>query len=430
MNLQLDAQHPLGDASIRRFIATNGLRVVVLEDHGAPIVSYQTWYGVGSRHESPGRTGMAHLFEHLMFNQTESVGPGEFDRLIERTGGDTNAATSVDWTYYRDTVPARDLELVMRLEADRMQNLTLAAPQLEAEREVVINERLMRVEDDVDGFLDEQLFRSAFTTHPYHWPTLGWSDDLRATTVEDLLGFYRDHYAPNNATLVIVGDVDTDVVQKLVSQYYGPIESSSLKQSPEPGPEPAQTAERRQELERPVVADRAVIGYKVPGQSHVDWPALELLAGLLCSSGPSARLQRLLVSDLQLASTVYGSVTPFRDPGLFEIGFTMTRQHRADEALHHLDRVIGDILANGVDLPELQKVHNCVETDFWCGMSTLDGKAEALGHFEIVAGDFRELFTLAKRQAAVTASDLVRVAGTYLRRDQRTIVIAKPGELA
>ena len=189
--------------ALERHRLDNGLVVLLLPDPSAPVVSVQTWYRVGSRHERPGRTGIAHLFEHLMFNQTEHLAAGEFDRQMELAGGETNAATWVDWTCYRDSLPAGGLELALRLEADRMRHLTLTDAQVDSEREVVANERRYRVDDDVEGFLAEELWRRAFTTHPYHWPTIGWMADIAAITTEDARAFYRAYYAPGNATLVL-----------------------------------------------------------------------------------------------------------------------------------------------------------------------------------------------------------------------------------
>ena len=187
----------------------NGLKVILLRDPAAPVFAYQTWFAVGSRHEREGKTGIAHLFEHLMFNETESLPPGEFDRKLEAAGGETNAATWVDWTYYRDNLPqggagaggARSRPIAWR-------TWCWATTQVESEREVVANERRYRVDDDVDGFLNEELYKLAFTTHPYHWPTIGWMEDIEAITIDDCRTFYRTYYAPNNATLVIVGDID------------------------------------------------------------------------------------------------------------------------------------------------------------------------------------------------------------------------------
>src|SRR5690242_15408956 len=224
MSWTLEAEAALGRSLIvKRWRWPSGLGLITAIDRGAPVVSYQTWFRVGSRHEQVGRTGMAHLFEHLMFNQTETLPPGEFDRVVERTGGESNAATWVDWTYYRLSLPARDLALGVKLEAERMTRLVLEPTPVEAERDVVTNERRERVEDDVDGWLDEQLMAHAFTEHPYRWPTIGWMEDIRALSLPDIRAFYRTWYAPNNATLVCVGDFDEGAVLDLVASQFGAI---------------------------------------------------------------------------------------------------------------------------------------------------------------------------------------------------------------
>ncbi len=409
---------------VRRFVLPSGLRVVLAPDHAAPIVSYQTWFNVGSSHEQPGKTGMAHLFEHLMFNQTESLGPGEMDRLIEQTGGDTNAATWVDWTYYRTTVPSRDLELAVRLEADRMQHLVLDDAQLEAERDVVINERLERVEDDVEGFMDEQLFRTAFTTHPYHWPTIGWMDDIRGLSKADIHEFYATYYAPNNATIVAVGDVTERQLLDLIDRYYGAMAATDLPVSSFT-PEPAQTEQRRQVFQKPVPADRAVFAYKSPGQTDPDWPVLEVISTLL-TGGPSAPLYRELHIERELVTGVGASVVPFRDPGLFQIWVTMRRGHTADEAGAVIDAALGSLRDAEVSASALAKAKNCLETDLWTELSTLDARAEALGHYETTHGDYAALFNTAERIANITADDVMRVARNYLDVARRTVVVAQP----
>src|ERR1700689_3621508 len=241
---QLEAEAPAGRGVIaRRYRLGNGLGLIAAVDRRAPIVALQTWYRVGSRHERAGATGMAHLFEHLMFGQTEKLPPGEFDRLVERTGGESNAATWVDWTYYKLSLPARDLAPGIRLEAGRLQHLVLEHDPVESERDVVTNERRERVEDDVDGWLDEQLMAHAFTVHPYRWPTIGWMEDIRALALPDIRSFYRTWYAPNNATIVCVGDFDETELRALVEQHYGAIAPAVLP-ALEPYVEPEQTRER------------------------------------------------------------------------------------------------------------------------------------------------------------------------------------------
>ncbi len=424
MSLSLEIEHPFGRSlRARRYRLPSGLRVIVLPDRAVPIVSYQTWFRVGSRHERRGATGMAHLFEHLMFNRTESLSPGEIDRLIEATGGDSNAATWVDWTHYRCSVPAAELELVARLEADRMQHLVLDATSLESEREVVINERLEHVDDDVDGFLDEELHRLAFRVHPYHCPTIGWMEDIKALALPAVRDFYRTYYAPNNACIVIVGDVSERDALAVVERHYGHISASEVPAEHSVA-EPPQTEARRAEFAKPVSAPRLALAYRVPGQAHADRPALELIAALL-ALGPSSRLYRSLVIEHELASSLDVSVEPFRDPCLFRASVSAMRDvdpERIEEAIaSEIARLTSD-----VGQPELDKAKNVVETDLWSNLESVDGKGEALGHYETTLGDFRELFALADRIRGVTRDDVVRCVESYLRPDASTAVVAIP----
>ncbi|MBC7976924.1 MAG: insulinase family protein [Myxococcales bacterium] len=422
---RLEAEAQVGrGVTARRFRLSNGLGLLTAVDRRAPIVALQTWYRVGSRHERPGATGMAHLFEHLMFSQTERAEPGEFDRLVERTGGESNAATWVDWTFYRLSLPARDLALGIRLEAERMQHLVLEPAQVESERDVVTNERRERVEDDVDGWLDEQLMALAFTEHPYRWPTIGWMEDIRALSLDEMRTFYRTWYAPNNATLVCVGDFDEAALLDLVAASYEAIPSAVLPPIAS-APEPEQTRERIVRAPKPIATDRLLIGYKAPGQDEADWATLEIVATLLAGC-PSARLYRRLVIEHEVASSVDAQLTPFRDPSLLRLAVTAARGHTADEILAVIDR---ELLAMAEQPPlpaEVEKAKALAETDFWTSLVDIDGKAEAIGHYETALGDFRKVNTMAERLAAVTTEDVARCVRGYLRADRRTIVIAEP----
>lgn len=429
MTWTFDLEHPLGPAlTVRRHRLENGLTLLSVVDREAPIVTYQTWYRVGSRDEEVGRTGMAHLFEHLMFNQTRSLPPGELDRIIEKTGGDTNAATWVDWTFYRDTVPARDLELVVKLEAERMTDLVLEPEPLESERQVVINERLERVDDDVDGFANEELFKLAFTTHPYHWPTIGWMDDIRAIDLGAVRRFYRTFYAPNNATIVVVGDVDEDRLLALVEGAYGGIPAADLVR-PEAPLEPEQTAERRTRFFKPTQAVRLAMGWKAPAMNHPDWPVL-LFAGALLTGSPSARLTRRLFIEDELVSSIDADVTPFRDPSLFQLSAVATRGTAAGAIEAAIDEEIARLAAGGIDDDEIAKVRNLVETGFWAELETIDGKAESLGHYETSLGDFRHIFSMADALARIGGDDVARVARDYLVAERRTVIEIVPEEPA
>src|SRR5271165_2080564 len=205
--LSYEREYAFGGDTMHRWRLGNGLAVLFLEDTSAPVATYHTWFKVGSRHEHPGKTGLAHLFEHLMFNETENLPAGTFDRKLEENGAETNAATWVDWTYYYESLPADRIKLAVKLEAERMARLVLREPQVASEKEVVANERRFRVDDDVEGAAGEILYKTAFVKHPYRWPTIGWMEDIQGFTPEDCAEFYKTYYAPNNATVVVVGDV-------------------------------------------------------------------------------------------------------------------------------------------------------------------------------------------------------------------------------
>jgi zinc protease len=425
---QLEAEAVIGSRGVtaKRFRLPNGLGLIAVIDRRAPIVALQTWFRVGSRHERPGATGMAHLFEHLMFGQTQGLPPGEFDRLVERTGGESNAATWVDWTYYRLSLPARDLPLGVRLEAERMQHLVLEHTPVESERDVVTNERRERVEDDVDGWLDEQLMAQAFTQHPYRWPTIGWMEDIRALSLQDIRSFYRQWYAPNLATIVCVGDFDEHALLELVAQHYAAIPPGDAPTAKDEAVvEPPQTRERIVRAPKPIATDRLLVGYKAPGQDDPDWATLEIVATILAGC-PSARLYRRLVIKSEVASSVDAQLTPFRDPSLMRLAVTAARGHTADEILGIIDQELADMMERPPLPAEVEKAKALAETDFWSALVDVDGRAEALGHYETALGDFRKVNTIAQRLAAVTVEDVARVVRAYLRPERRTIVIATP----
>ena len=402
----------------------NGLTALLLPDASAPVVSVHLWYRVGSRHESPGHTGMAHLFEHLMFNQTEHLAAGEFDRVMESAGGDTNAATWVDWTYYRDNLPAARLELALKLEADRMQHLVVTEAQVEAEREVVANERRFRVDDDVEGFLSEALFRLAFPTHPYGWPTIGWMEDILAFTVKDAQRFYRTYYAPNNAVLIVVGDFEVAEALRLIEKEFAGIAPSVIP-AHVVAPEPPQRAQRRASFEKPVAADRALFAYRSPAQSDENWLYGAMLRELLCGS-PSARLTQRLIVDAAIASQVQASMTPFRDPGLLEFYVGLKRGHTAAEAEAILDEELERLCKEPISSIELDKICTRIATAHWLGLEEAEGKADALGHHEVTLGDFRRCTELLTRLPKVSAEDLQHAATTIFPTEARNVVIATP----
>ncbi len=308
-----------------------------------------------------------------------------------------------------------------------MQHLVLEHTPVESERDVVTNERRERVEDDVDGWLDEQLMAQAFTVHPYRWPTIGWMEDIRSLALPEIRAFYKTWYAPNCATIVCVGDFDERALLDLVASHYGAIPPGDLPTTAAGLVEPEQTRERIVRAPKPIATDRLLVGYKAPGQDHPDWCALEIVATLLAGC-PSARLYRRLVIKSEVASSVDAQLTPFRDPSLLRLSATAARGHTADEILAIIDEELAQMIDRPPLAAEVEKAKALAETDFWSALVDVDGRAEALGHYETALGDFRKVNTIAQRLAEVTVEDVARVVRTYLKSEHRTIVIATPEE--
>lgn len=413
---------PFGDAlRLRRFRLGNGLTVLTLVDRSAPTVSYHSWFRVGSRHERPGKTGLAHLFEHLMFNETRNHPPGDFDRLMEGAGAEANAATWTDWTYYYENAPRDALPLLIELESDRMANLVLRVPQVSSEKEVVANERKLRVDDDVEGKALELLYENAFRSHPYRWPTIGSMDDIRDFTVQDCREFYRTHYAPSNATIVIAGDFKESRALLLVQKHYGGLPGARGVEPRKPSKEPSQRAERVFQLAATTPTEKLLLGYRAPSFLDADTPAL-VVANEVLFGGQSSRLHRLFCLDKELALSVRGSLSPFVDPGLFEMWIFLREGKTKANALALLDREIGRLGSEGPSAVELEKAICQLELSFLHSMETAGGKAEQIGFYETVAHDGAAVFERLAAYRAVSAGDVKRAVAKYLRPSRRTRV--------
>jgi zinc protease len=426
--LSFEGEVPFGEQlRVERWRLGNGLRIRLLLDRSAPVVSYHTWFGVGSRHEEEGKTGLAHFFEHMMFNETKSLPWGEFDRRMEAAGGETNAATWIDWTYYFESLPADELPLAIELESDRMRNLVVRRPQVESEREVVANERRMSVEDDVHGMADERLHALAFgRAHPHGWPTLGWMDDIRGYRVSDCRAFYRTWYAPNNATVVVVGDLDREDALARLQAAYGSIRPSTLPERPAP-PKPRQRKERRARLTWPTATEKLCLGWHAPPYASLDHAAAEVVDELW-TGGRSSRLYRRLVEELELVSELRGGVSGLRHGGLFDLWISMREGHTASEALAVLDEEVERICGEPVDEAELSKVKSRLELFFLTHVETTGGKAEQIGYGEQVADDPGHAFVRLGELRRVTAEDVTRVARRMLQPGRRSVVHVVPKE--
>lgn len=425
--ITLEAAVPFGDALVsRRYRMGNGLEILTLVERSAPVVSFMSWYRVGSRHEKKGKTGLAHLFEHLMFSGTKKRPAGTFDRVLERAGAETNAATWVDWTQYYENVPKKSLGLAIDIEADRMQNLVLDDAILANEKEVVVNERKMRVDDDVDGLANEVLYANAFKAHPYGSPTIGSMKDIVGTTRADCERFYATYYAPNNATLVIAGDFDEQDALAMVQASYGHMKAARLPRE-RVAPEPVQRSERSLTLKLPTTTEKLVVGYKAPPLGD-DAHALSLVLSEILAGGRSARLVQTLVHDEELATEVSCSVSPFEHPGLFELFIQMRPGEKAREAQKVADRIFAKLAKDGPSDAELEKAKNRIELAFLSGMETASGKAEQLGFFRVVTGDVSAIFRQLETVRAATPGKLRALARDLFRSSRRTVVRVVPAK--
>jgi len=409
---------------VLRFRLGNGLRLLLLVDTSAPVLSYFTWFRVGSRHEKPGKTGLAHLFEHLMFNETERLAAGEFDRKLEEHGAESNAATWLDWTYYYESLPKDCLGLAVELESERMARLVLREPQVASEKEVVANERRMRVEDDVEGTANEILYKTAFTRHPYHWPTIGWMADIESFTPDDCIAFYKTFYAPNNATVVIVGDVDVEDVLVRVRDGYGAIPPSVIPEE-DTHPEPPQLEPREVTIAKPTPTEKLLVGYRGPALGDTDHPTLVVLNEILFG-GRASRLYDELVTTREACTEVRGWVSTFRDPGLYEMYFTARPGVASADILAVLDAHIARVRDELVSEEELDRAKARLELGLLQSLETTSGKAEQIGFYDTVLGDPAAPFRRLERYRRVTAGEIRTAARRWLVPSARTIVRVLP----
>ena len=409
---------------IEHFVMGNGLSILYVEEHAAPTVAFHTWFRVGSRNETPGKTGIAHLFEHLMFNETEGLRAGEFDRQLEELGAESNASTWLDWTHYDIAIPSSGFERVVELEAERMAHLVLRKPQVDSEKEVVMNERRYRVEDDVEGALNELLWATAFEQHPYRWPTIGWMSDIESFDVRDCQTFYQTYYAPNNATLVVVGDVAPERALRKLQDAYGSYESAPIPPPPATK-EPKQAAEKRLEVAKLTPTWKLNIGYHSPALGDPDHLPLSVLSEVLFG-GRSSRLVKALVRDKELASDVRASLSPLSDPGLFEIFVSARDGVVATQLLEVVDAELARVLLEPVSPDELARAIARIELSLLQGLSTNEGKASTIGFYEVVLGNPGASFERLAALASVRAEDLLTVARRYLVPSSRTVILVQP----
>jgi zinc protease len=397
----------------------NGMKVLVWPDHDIPNVALYTFYRVGSRNERPGITGISHYFEHMMFNGTSTRAPGEFDRVMEANGGANNAYTNSDVTVYQDWFPRSALRLIFDLESDRMRNLSFDPAVVESERGVVYSERRSSVDNSQFGALYEQVKATMFVAHPYQIPTIGWPSDIEGWRIDDLKDYYRTYYAPNNATLLVVGDVTPQEVFALADEFLAGIPS-------QPAPlavttvEPEQKGEKRLTLRKEGQTPVLMMAWHGAAAGTADAKRLELLSAIL-SDGESSRLYRRLVDRERIALAVgTGQQTGF-DPGMVYLYAVLPPGGDPAKVEAAIDQELARVAAEGVSDGELAKARNIKLADHFRSMRTISGKAQALGIAEVFRGGYAAAFDEPAAYARISGAELKEVAARVLNPDNRTV---------
>lgn len=421
LSLQTTQAQP---SKVQEVMLDNGLKVLLLENHKSPAVTFQVWYRVGSRNEQDGKSGLSHFLEHMMFKGTPDVGPEEHMRIIAKNGGRSNAFTMQDATVYFATMSREKIGVAIELEADRMANALLDGNYFDAEKKVVLEERRLRTEDNPASSLDEITTAVAYTVHPYRRPVIGWMGDIKNMTREDLKRHYRVYYAPNNAFLVVVGDFVSKEILTKIKTAFGKIPRGSdipkvkIKEVPQRG-------ERRVNLKKEAELPLLLIYYHVPNLSSPDSFALDLLTVIL-ASGRSSRLHQDLVYRRRLARKVDADYSRLSvDPPIFSISAQAMPRKDSTEMERAIDHLLEQIRSKPVTDRELQKAKNQVESSFIFSQDSIFGQAMRIGRYEIAARwRLKDRYLAGIRK--LTAAELLRVAKKYLDPDRRTVGVLIP----
>jgi len=412
-------------AEVREYHMDNGLKILIIEDHKAPIATFQIWYRVGSRNEVSGKTGISHFLEHMMFKGTSRHGAMEFSRMIQKNGGTNNAYTTRDYTVYHETIASDRMNLPMDLEADRMQNLLLSPDDVKYERSVVMEERRMRYEDDPQTSLFEEVMATAFKVHPYRNPVIGWMSEISSLNRDDLLLQYQRFYSPDNAVIVATGDIHADETFEKIRNIFGKIPKGPVKQ-PLSSLEPPQRGEKRVFLKKEAELPYILISFHVPNFPHEDSAPLDVLNSVL--SGKSGRLYQSLVKEERIALNIFASYNGFyRDPFLFLIGGTVTTGREIESLEKSIYKEIESLKSDPPTEREIQKAKNQVEASFIMEQDSITSQAELIGMFEMLGG-WRLNDQYLEGIKRVTPDDVQRVAKKYFREDNRTVGILIPEE--
>jgi zinc protease len=408
---------------VKTFTLKNGMKFLIVEDHSIPNANMYMFYRVGSRNEYQGITGLSHFFEHMMFNGAKKYGPKMFDKTMEFNGGANNAYTTENVTVYTNWFPSSASEVIFDLEGDRIASLSIDPKIVESERGVVLSERSTGLENSPWELLSQSVQATAFQEHPYHWPVIGYEDDMKNWKQSDLERYFKTYYAPNNCVTVISGNVKYEDMKRLAEQYIEPIPA-------QPAPpkvhtiEPAQTGERRITVKKDVASPYLYIAYKAPEATHEDYYALSILSDIL-SAGKSSRLYKALVDKKQIATQLSTSYGQSFDPTIF--GFYSVASKGINEL--SLEKAIYEEIENikkeGITENELQKIKNQKLMEFYGQIETINGKSNNLGTYELFFGDYKKMFTAPDAYNKVTVADIKKVAQKYFIKSTRTVGIQK-----
>ena len=408
---------------VKTFTLDNGMKFLVVEDFSIPNANMYLFYKVGSRNEYQGITGLSHFFEHMMFNGAKKYGPKMFDQVMEFNGGANNAYTTNDVTVYTDWFPASSIEVMFDLESDRISSLSIDPKMVESERGVVLSERSTGLENSPWRNIIQAVQAAAFVEHPYHWPVIGYEDDMKNWTQSDLERYFKTYYAPNNCVVVVSGAITFEKVKALAEKYLGPIPAQA-----DPPKihivEPKQVGERRVTVQKDVSNPYLVIGYHVPEAKQDDYYALTLLSSIL-SSGKSSRLYSTLVDEKQLSTMIFTSYGESFDPTLFYIYTTANNNVNALDIENAIYEELEKVKNEGITERELQKVKNQKLMEFYNQIETINGKSNNLGTYELFFGDYNKMFDATKNFDKVTVEDIQNVAKTYFTKSNRTVGVLK-----
>ncbi|MBL0687099.1 MAG: insulinase family protein [Sulfurospirillum sp.] len=402
----------------------NGLQIVVIPmNNQSNVISTDIFYKVGSGHEVMGKSGIAHMLEHLNFKSTDNLKAGEFDEIVKGFGGVNNASTGFDFTHYFIKSSSKNLNKSLELFADLMENLKLKDDEFQPEREVVLEERRWRTDNSPMGYLYFRLFNNAFTYHPYHWTPIGFIQDIKHWSIEDIKEFHKNYYQPSNAIVVVAGDITADEVFKTTEKYFGKIKGKKVTYPSAHQVEPKQDGAKRVYIKKESEVEMIAIAYKIPNFLHVDQVALSALSELL-SAGKSSILQKVMVDDKKMVNQVYGYNMETRDPSVFMFLAVGNAGVKAEDIEIELLKIIKSIKDGNVDENDVKKIKTNTKADFIFSLESSSNMANIFGGY-YAKGDINPLLNYESNINNLTKKDIIHVAKKYLVKHKSTTVILR-----